>query len=110
MLTLKIYSKLNMTFYGVFRLSPLLVKFKCYYSSRSQIKLFAYENAKSSLSIEDLQLPDFIDSAIAESWLKEFVTHRLHSKASLQAGILQIWFFIDDQLIVGMNLFSLLDY
>ncbi|KAF8238077.1 hypothetical protein L208DRAFT_1375366 [Tricholoma matsutake] len=57
----------------------------------SQIKLFTHESATIAASIEYLRSPEAISSGTAGSWLKEFRTQRLCSKASLEAGILNIY-------------------
>ena len=72
---------------------------------RSQIKLFAHESATIAASIECLRSPEAINSETAGGWLKEFRTPRLCSKASLEAGILNIRFVVDDALIVSTTLF-----
>ena len=73
--------------------------------SRSQITLFAHENANVGVSIEYLRADEELNSATAGSWLKEFVSQRLCTKASLQAGILNIRFVIDEALMVSSTLF-----
>jgi len=63
--------------------------------------MFAHESATMAASIEYLSSPEAIDSGTAGSWLNEFRTQRLCSKASLDAGILNIQFLVDDVIIVS---------
>jgi hypothetical protein len=58
--------------------------------------------------IEYLRVDEQLDVATAGSWLKEFITQRLCTKASLQAEILNIRFVIDEALIVSTTLSSFL--
>ncbi|KAF8967103.1 kinase-like domain-containing protein [Flammula alnicola] len=79
----------------------------------SQITLFAQENAKVGVSIEYLQADEELNSATAGDWQKEFISERYGTKTSLQAGILDICFVVDEALIPdiefqgdGSSLFS----
>ncbi|KAF8811205.1 hypothetical protein BYT27DRAFT_7277825 [Phlegmacium glaucopus] len=73
----------------------------------SQIKLFVQQNTKVGISIKYLQADEQLDSATAGTWLKEFVSKRLGTNASLQAGILNICFVVDAALILVGNSSSL---
>lgn len=66
--------------------------------------MFAHESATVAASIEYLRSPEAIDSGTAGSWLMEFRTQRLCSKASLEAGILNIRFLVDNTIIVSVLL------
>lgn len=66
--------------------------------------MFAHESATVAASIEYLRSPEAIDSGTAGSWLDEFRTQRLCSKASLDAGILNIRFLVDEVIIVSILL------
>ena len=71
--------------------------------------MFAQESATTAASIEYLRSLEAINSETAGGWLKEFRTQRLCSKASLEAGILNIRFVVDDTLIVSTTLFFSFD-
>jgi hypothetical protein len=70
-------------------------------SPRSQITLFAQENAKVGASIEYLREDEHLNSATAGDWQKEFISERYGTKTSLQAGILDICFVVNETLIVS---------
>ena len=72
--------------------------------------MFAHESATVAASIEYLRTPEVIDLETAGGWLKEFRTQRLCSKASLEAGILNIRFVVDDALIVSISIILLLTH
>lgn len=72
--------------------------------------MFAHESATVAASIEYLRTPEVIDLETAGGWLKEFRTQRLCSKASLEAGILNICFVVDDALIVSISIILLLTH
>ncbi|KIM43483.1 hypothetical protein M413DRAFT_381678 [Hebeloma cylindrosporum] len=65
----------------------------------SQITMFAHESATVGVSIEYLRADEQLKVATAGSWLKEFTAQRLCAKSSLQAGILNIRFVIEETLM-----------
>jgi hypothetical protein len=77
-------------------------------SLRSQITLFAQENAKVGVSIEYLQADEQLNTATASSWQKKFISERYGTKASHQAGILNICFVVDEVLIVSIISFFII--
>ena len=70
--------------------------------------MFAHESATIAQSIEYLRNPEAVNSATAGGWLKEFRAQRLCSMASLEAGILNLRFVVDDELIVSIARFIFL--
>ena len=63
--------------------------------------LFAQENAKVGVSIEYLPADEQLNTATAGDWQKEFISEGYGTKASHQAGILNICFVVDEELIVS---------
>ncbi|KAF8805081.1 hypothetical protein BYT27DRAFT_7258664 [Phlegmacium glaucopus] len=72
---------------------------KCWGIEEKPKQLFAQKNTKVGASIEYLRADEQLDSAMAGTWLKEFVSQRLGTNASLKAGILNICFIVDAALI-----------
>jgi len=79
-------------------------------SPRSQITLFTQENAKVRVSIEYLRVDEQLNTATAGGWQKEFISERYGTKASHQAGILDICFVVDEALIVSIIIFFMVRF